>query len=187
MSDGPTPAAVGYKRPPPSTRFNKGQSGNPRGRPKNRKRALPYDHVLGQMVTIREDGREKRVTAAEAFLLQLTKRGLEGDGPSMRAFLAAIESARPRRGEDNEQDEILRIVFTVFGPGIALRNLGMAVKKYGTDKDRSRWELRPWIVEAALARFEGKTLTLEQQRGVWSATYRPHTVSWPDWWSYRGH
>lgn len=182
----PSPDTVGYKRPPPSTRFKKGQSGNPRGRPKNRKRMLPYDHVLGQMVTIREDGREKRVTAAEAFLLHLTKKGLEGDGPSMRAFLAAIEFARPRRSDDDDQVKILRIIFTVFGPGLALRDLGMAVKKHGTDKDRSKWELRSWIVEAALARFEGKTLTPEQQREIWEATYRPGTVAWPEWWSYRG-
>jgi hypothetical protein len=30
---------------------------------------VPYHRVLGQMVTIREEGRERRVTAAEAFLL----------------------------------------------------------------------------------------------------------------------
>jgi hypothetical protein len=32
-------------------------------------------------VTIRKGGVERRVTADEAFLLQLIKRGLEGDGP----------------------------------------------------------------------------------------------------------
>ena len=46
------------------------------------------------MVTIREDGVERRVTAAEAFLLHVTKRGLEGDGAAARAAMAAIEVAR---------------------------------------------------------------------------------------------
>jgi hypothetical protein len=32
------------------------------------------------MVTIREGGTEHQVSAAEAFILQLIKRGLEGDG-----------------------------------------------------------------------------------------------------------
>jgi hypothetical protein len=136
------------------------------------------------MVTVREEGRERRVTAAEAFLLHLTKKGLEGDAPSARASLAAIESARAKRG-DNHEVEITRIIFTSFGPGIALRDLGMAIKKYPTDKLRARWELRPWIVEAALARLGHRELTVEEQREVWEATNKPETVKWPAWWSHR--
>ena len=70
---------VGYKRPPAHTRFTKGRSGNPKGRPRARHRQIPYDTVLGQMVTVREEGRERRITAAEAFILQLTQKGLAGD------------------------------------------------------------------------------------------------------------
>lgn len=70
--------AVGYRRPPVSSRFRKGQSGNPRGRPRGRHRSPPYEAVLGKMVTIREGGAERRITAAEAFLLHVTKKGLEG-------------------------------------------------------------------------------------------------------------
>src|SRR5690349_21243581 len=107
---------VGYRRPPSATRFQKGRSGNPRGRPRNRRREIPYDHVLGQMVTIREDGRERRVTAAEAFLLQLTKKGLEGDSSAARASLEAIETARARRGLTDSVDTI-RIVLLGYTIG----------------------------------------------------------------------
>lgn len=177
---------VGYRRPPKSTRFQKGRSGNPRGRPKNRKRGLPYDHVLGQMVTVREEGREKRVTAAEAFLLHLTKKGLEGDSASARSSLTAIEAARSKRFVDDDHLQITRIIITSFGPGVALGNLGMAVKKYGSDEQRARWDLKAWIVEAALARLGPNSLTPDQQREVWNATYKPETVKWPAWWEYRG-
>ena len=101
---------IGYGQPPKSTRFQKGKSGNPRGRPKNRRREIPYDTVLGQMVTIREDGRERRVTAAEAFLLQLTQKGLAGDSAATRASLEAIEAALARLGDKRltyaEQKEV---------------------------------------------------------------------------------
>ena len=66
---------IGYAKPPRNTRFRKGRSGNPKGRPPGRKKEPPYEAVLGQMVTVREDGIERRVTAAEAFALYLTKQG----------------------------------------------------------------------------------------------------------------
>ena len=82
--------AIGYKRPPRSGRFVKGRSGNPKGRPRGRRCRLPHNTVLGQMVTVREDGRERRITAAEAFILHLTRKGLSGDSAAARAALAAI-------------------------------------------------------------------------------------------------
>lgn len=181
------PEPVGYKQPPKASRFPKGQSGNPRGRPKNRHREIPYDTVLGQMATIREDGREHRVTAAEAFLLKLTQKGLAGDSAATRASLEAIEAARAARGDDNVTG-ITAIVIKSVGNGAdsILERLGMTKLKYPTDEARARFELNPWIVEAALARFGERRLTKEEQREVWNATRTPHKVSWPEWWEVRG-
>jgi hypothetical protein len=55
-----------------TSRFRKGQSGNPRGRPKGSRHKAPYETVLGQTVTVREDGIPRQMTAAEAFLLHVT-------------------------------------------------------------------------------------------------------------------
>ena len=87
----------GYGKPPVSTQFQKGRSGNPNGRPHGRHNRPPYDAILGQMVTIKEDGREQQVTAAEGFLLVMTKRGLDGDGTAARSTMAAIEEAQAAR------------------------------------------------------------------------------------------
>lgn len=173
---------IGYAKPPASTRFTKGSSGNPKGRPKNRHKSVPYDTVLGQMVTICEDGRERRVTAAEAFLLQLTQKGLAGDSAAARDSLEAIENARLERGNDRMGIDTIIVSAISSGADAILGSLGLAKKKYPEDKQRVRWELNPWVVEAALDRLGERRLTIEEQREVRSATRTPHRVVWPDWW-----
>lgn len=85
---------VGYCQPPEHSRFKPGTSGNPRGRPRGRIRQAPYEAVLGRSVKVFEDGKERRVTAGEAFTLHLAKRGLEGDNGAARALIHAIEDVR---------------------------------------------------------------------------------------------
>lgn len=179
------PDPIGYRKPPATTRFRKGQSGNPRGRPRNRKREIPYDTVLGQMVTIREEGRERRVTAAEAFLLQLTQKGLAGDSAAARASLDAIEAARASRSEVTSVASKIVISSVDSGADAIIDILGIARLKYPTDEARVRWELNPWIVEAALKRLGNQKLSEAEQREVWHATRTPHKVKWPEWWSMR--
>lgn len=177
--------AVGYRRPPRASRFQKGRSGNPKGRPRNRHRDIPYDSLLGQMVTVREDGRERRVTAAEAFILQLTKKGLEGDSASARISLAAIEAARAARTASGGDLPSFRIRFRTFGICCVVENLGIGVLVNPTDEKRVRLKLKPWIVEAALARLGSRQLSVDEQQIVVESTRTPQKVSWPDWWSVR--
>ena len=180
------PDSIGFGNPPASTRFRKGQSGNPRGRPKNRHREIPYDAVLGQMVTIRVDGRERRVTAAEAFLLQLTQKGLAGDSAAARASLEAIEAARAARGDKAPRLKDIVIASVENGANAILDDLGATKLKYPSDEHRVRRELNPWIVEAALERLGERTLSDEEQREVWNAARMPLKVKWPGWWTYYG-
>jgi Family of unknown function (DUF5681) len=170
-----------YRRPR-TTRFAKGQSGNRAGRPRGRHQKAPYEAVLGQMVTIREGGVERRVTATEAFLLHLTKRALEGDGTASRATLAAIEYAKKRLS--TVHDFIRTIVHVIVAPGsvtYALIPLRMA-RKLDPYRETARTVLEPWLVEAALARLP-QPLSAADQRIVVKATRTPRRVRWPEWWS----
>src|SRR5262245_22581066 len=172
---------VGYRNPPPASRFQKGQSGNPRGRPKGQRNSLPYESVLGQIVTIREDGVERRVTAAEAFLLFIIKRGLDGDGPSARTAMEAIEQAKAS-GLMRREVKTFALRWGREGTvSRALELLRMA-KKINRLHQTAKIMLEPWLVEMALARLGDNRLTAEQQRVVVQATRTPWKVRWPEWW-----
>jgi len=134
------------------------------------------------MVKIREGGTERPVPADVAFLLQLRKRALEGDGAAARECLAMIEQARERQGAG--QSPITTIVLVGVAPGsvtTALEPLRMA-KKLDPYRVTARMALEPWLVEAALARLD-RTLSPAEQRTIISATRTPHKVRWPEWWS----
>ena len=79
---------VGYGRPPRSTRFAPGVSGNPSGRPRGTAAIRStLDKVLARKVSLRIDGKRCRVQATEAVLLQLSNKAMGGDPQSIRDYL----------------------------------------------------------------------------------------------------
>ena len=175
---------LGYAKPPHSARFKKGQSGNPNGRPKgSRIKDLPFEAVLGRKVTIRDQGEEREVTAAEAFLLHLAKQGLAGGPRQTKIALIAItqgrQSKRASRGH-----KVISVKITLVSPkslNLALIPLRMAIKR-DRFSSSARMLLEPWLVRAALERFGEKRLTKDEQQTVLQVTRNPDKVSWPDWW-----
>jgi Family of unknown function (DUF5681) len=85
---------VGYGRPPVSTRFKAGQSGNPKGKPKGRKKmgALLQD-VLNERITIREGDKIRKVSRAEAAVRALIQKVLRADARAFATLIALIQQS----------------------------------------------------------------------------------------------
>ena len=72
---------VGYRRPPIETRFQPGNSGNPKAR--RRKRDMSFraliDRMLARKITVNIDGKPKRLTRLEAIVLRQAAAAANGD------------------------------------------------------------------------------------------------------------
>jgi hypothetical protein len=93
-NEDPLHGDVGYRKPPTHTRFRKGVSGNPRGRPKGRRNlATALGRTLQEKVIINENGVRKSVTKLEAAVKQLVNKAAGGDLIAMRQLTAIVDSA----------------------------------------------------------------------------------------------
>ena len=82
---------VGNRRPPLHTRFQKGRSGNPSGRPKgHRNLAATLAAILGEQTSAAVGGLEQDMTKLEAVTRKLVDQALAGDNRTLGQLLGEI-------------------------------------------------------------------------------------------------
>lgn len=103
---------VGFGRPPASTQFRKGVSGNPKGRPKGaRSVSSVLEKLCRERVTVTINGKPRNMTSLEALLMRLRASALSGDLKANREFLNALRAfpepieAAPVSAASSERDE----------------------------------------------------------------------------------
>ena len=98
-----------------STRFKKGVSGNPKGRPKRQRKGQRVSHIISQvqntLTAYREGGRTKLASRLELALKKLVNSALEGDARS-----AAELFARRTQAERNNGAKIEKIIVEDWVP-----------------------------------------------------------------------
>ncbi len=82
---------VGYGKPPKNTRFVKGVSGNPGGRPKGKRNMATILHAaLYETVMINENGVRKSIPKFEAAIKQLVNKSASGDNASLKLLIQLV-------------------------------------------------------------------------------------------------
>lgn len=118
MAENDTPKrefAVGYRKPPQRSRFKKGQSGNPAGRPKGTPNlATALERVLNLQVVVNEGGRRHTLSKLEATVKQLVNKAMMGDSRATQQLLKVLQviegdssAAGPPNTTVTETDELV--------------------------------------------------------------------------------
>ena len=82
---------VGYGRPPVSTRFQKGRSGNPKGRKRGSKNiATLVNEALQEQVVVNTGGRKCKMSKLQAAFTQQANKAAAGDPKAMKLMLDVL-------------------------------------------------------------------------------------------------
>ena len=87
---------VGYGKPPKKNQFKKGQSGNPKGRPKkSRNRSTLMEEELNQQIKVKEGNKTITMSKSEAVVKQLINKGIKGDLRAVKIVLDHLQDIEP--------------------------------------------------------------------------------------------
>ena len=187
----------GTTAPASSTRFRKGQSGNPQGRPKGRSGGLPqgpasaFDIIIGKTFAIMQNGVQRELTAEEALQIRTYQDAIKGNRPARREilkmiakrekWLAAREKPKTRpielrtEGHDPENAEEAMLIL-----GIAAFDESCEAQ---FRSERRQLLLEPWSVQAALSRRRGGSRLADKEVAeIKRCTHAPETLRWPRGW-----
>ena len=125
---------AGYGKPPRHSRFKKGQSGNPKGRPRgSRNFSTDLKETLEKLIRITDHGKPRTVSTQLAALMRLREQALGGDARALDRLLEYArhynddEMAEAAAGLSATDAEILEA-----RDAKVLRRAGMAEPQRGT-------------------------------------------------------
>lgn len=169
-----------------SGRFQKGQSGNPAGRPKSRRpHVSAFDIIFDRTLTVTQNGVERELTVDEALQLKTYQAALKGSKMAVRAVLKMIEKrevvlaakAPPEPGKA----AVFQPVYDSDSANEAMQILGIAsnyTDGSGGYYDGKR-KLETWAVQAAISRPGRRAMSESDVDTVLRLTKDPHKLKWP--------
>jgi pyruvate/2-oxoglutarate dehydrogenase complex dihydrolipoamide acyltransferase (E2) component len=88
---------IGYRKPPLGRRFQKGQSGNPRG-PRRKTLAALLVAALNEPVYTTIDGHRRKITKREAIIKQMVDKSAEADLRATKMLFDMLKEVEQKAG-----------------------------------------------------------------------------------------
>ena len=177
------------KRQPPgdgsaATRFKKGQSGNPKGRPRKPKPPPPSPFaILDELLTVQEQDGVSQLRLEDAMLLKTYQLAISG---GRRAQKKIVKMMRERhkaavKGKASRGPRIQSLIEPDPENALeALEILGIASRMANAGDSRSgHLRLERWGVEAALGRRNFKELSDSDIQFIRGWTHDGDALKWP--------
>lgn len=167
------------------TRFTKGTSGNPKGRPKkHRTPASAFDIVFDQTMRVTQGGVERDLTVDEALQLQTYHAALKGSRMAIRTILKMIEKREEALSKHAPARPAVKmdVVFDSRNTHRAIELLGIA--EWGEPPHGGGPSTRPlllatWAAQAGLSRPGRRSLSQEDRDSIRRVTRHPEQLKWP--------
>lgn len=102
---------IGFGKPPKHTQFRKGQSGNPKGRPKGSKNIIVLIRkALEEKVTVKGPGGTHSMSTFEAALMQQANKAASGDIRAFREVLRVHEKVQEQEPYLNAPEFVVNFI-----------------------------------------------------------------------------
>ena len=137
MADDTDSYQVGYGKPPRASRFQKGASGNPKGRPKGTKNLSTI--VLQesrQKVRVNGPRGSRTVTKLQAAVMQLGNKSAQGDLRASREFLALVQKSEESAASGAGPVPVAELDQQV------MENLRRRMAKFATENNKKSEEVK---------------------------------------------
>lgn len=171
-----------------ATRFTKGTSGNPAGRPRKVADPIPsaFDIIIDKTLTVTRGGVAREIGVEEALQHKTYQDAIAGSRLARREVLRMIlkrEKAKAAgRAKRNAPIEQI-IEHDTTSANDAMRLLGIISDdnddRYGSD-EYERVLLEPWVVDAALGRRGRRNLARRQLDDIRRCTRDGKALNLPD-------
>ncbi|MCC7394212.1 MAG: hypothetical protein IT553_05080 [Sphingomonadaceae bacterium] len=168
------------------SRFVKGMSGNPRGRPRKAKpvQASAFDIIFDRRITVVQNGAPRDLSIEEGLQLKTYQSALAGNKPARRAVLKMIAKREQwlasRRA--SHAKVTMRREHAMRNADKALLILGIITpdERFWSKNGNERYVMEKWAVEAAIKRMRPRSMARRYLDSCGMFTRDAATIAWPD-------